>query len=109
MFDRIKFTLGKKSVYIAVDPFFTEDYVLFHEVGDDIHLLERDLKGFHESSDISIYDVSKNLRYMVAPSDEGFSVTVEELDLDALLALGLSRDALDQIILLKKRVLNPRI
>jgi hypothetical protein len=35
-------------------------------------------------------------------------VTVEEMSLDTLLKLGLSRDALDQMILLKKRVINPR-
>ncbi len=109
MFDKIKFTPQKKSIHISVDPFFEGDYIIFHEVGDDIHVLERNLKGFDEESEISIYDTVKQIRYVVSPEESGFAITVEEMSLDMLLKLGLSRDALDQIILLKKRVINPRL
>lgn len=109
MFDRIKFTPRKGAIHIALDPFFERDYIVFREVGDDIHVLERNLKGFEEREEISIYDTVKQVRYVVAPAEIGFSVTVEEMSLDTLLKLGLSRDALDQMILLKKRVINPRV
>ena len=108
MFDRIKFVIKPKSVRISVDPFFANDYVLYHERNGEIRLLERDLEGFEITEDLCIYDTNKGLQYDIDNKDDHFSVTVEEMDLDTLLYLGLPREALDQIILLKKRVINPR-
>lgn len=109
MFDRIKFTPRKGAIHIALDLFFEGDYIVFREVGNEILVLERNLKGFEEREEISIYDTAKQIRYVVAPAEIGFTVTVEEMSLDTLLKLGLSRDALDQMILMKKRVINPRV
>lgn len=108
MFDRIKFQIHPRSVRVSVDPFFANDYVLYHEKDGEIHLLERDLEGFETTEDMYIYDTSKEIQYDIDKKDDHFTVTVEEMDLDTLLFIGLPREALDQIILLKKRVINPR-
>ncbi|MCB0832690.1 MAG: hypothetical protein KDC45_04445 [Bacteroidetes bacterium] len=109
MFDRIKFQIKSASVFVSMDPFFPENYILFHEVGDEIRVLERDLMGFEVKDEIRIYDKEKRLLYDIQKKeDKTFSITVEEMALDTLLNFGLSREALDQIILLKKRIINPR-
>ncbi|MBL7994634.1 hypothetical protein JNM05_04610 [bacterium] len=108
MFDRIKFQIQPKSVRVTVDPFFANDYVLYHEVNGEIRLLERDMEGFETSEDMCIYDTSKEIQYDIDKKENNFTITVEEMDLDTLLFIGLPREALDQIILLKKRVINPR-
>ena len=110
MFDRIKFEIKAKSVHVSVDPFFFNDYVVYHEVKDEIRVLERNLAGFEvKDQNIRIYDIVKTLHYDIDKKDDSFVVTVEEMSLETLLNMGLSREALDQIILLKKRVLNPTL
>jgi len=110
MFDRIKFQIRPKSVYISMDPFFVNDYVVYHEVNDEIHVLERNLPGFEvKGGNIRIYDFVKTLQYDIDKKDDAFAVTVEEMSLETLLNMGLSREALDQVILLKKKVLNPTV
>lgn len=108
MFDRIKFQINPKSVHVSVDPFFAGDYVLYHEINGEIHLLERDLEGFETSEDLCIYDTDKGVQYNIDKKEDNFIITIEEMDLDNLLFIGLPREALDQVILLKKRLINPR-
>jgi len=108
MFNRIRFEIKPKAVQISIDPFFTNDYVVYHEVRGEIRVLERNLAGFEVKDDnIRIYDVVKTLRYDIDKENDYYKITVEEMSLETLLNLGLSREALDQIILLKKRVINP--
>lgn len=108
MFDRIKFTNKGKSVAVSADPFFVDDYIVYHEINDEIRILEKDIKGFETKEPLCIFDTVKNIQYDINESDFGLEITVEEMSLDTLLKIGLSREALDQIILLQKRITNPR-
>ncbi|NUM81710.1 hypothetical protein HUU42_13000 [bacterium] len=108
MFDRIKFTNKGKSVVVTADPFFVDDYIVYHEVKDEIRILEKDMKGFETKEPLCIFDAVKNIQYDINESDYGLEITVEEMSLDTLLKIGLSREALDQIILLQKKITNPR-
>lgn len=108
MFDRIKFEINPKSVRITVDPVFANDYVLYHERDGEIHLLAKDLEGFETHGDICIYDSIRKIQYDIEKKEDHFTITVQEMDLDILLIIGLPREALDPIILLKKRIINPR-
>ena len=108
MFDRIKFNFKSKSLYISCDPFFMNEYVVYHFIKNEIHLLERNFEGFEVKENISIYDNTKGLQYNIIKDGDHFTVTVEEMSIDTLLNLGLPREALDDTILLEKRLLNPR-
>ncbi len=108
MFDRIKFTFRHKSLYVSADPFFVNEYIAYHFINDEIHLLDRNFNGFEVKEPLSIYDNSKGLQYNIERDGDAFSISVEEMSLDVLLNLGLPREALDETILLEKRLLNPR-
>ncbi len=108
MFDRIKFTFKSKSLEVSCDPFFVNEYIIYHFVNKEIHLLDRNFNGFEIRENISIYDNSKGLQYNIVKNGDHFVVTVEEMSIDSLLNLGLPREALDETILLEKRLLNPR-
>lgn len=108
MFDRIKFTFRHKSLHVSADPFFVNEYIAYHFINDEIHLLDRNFNGFEVKEPISIYDNSKGLQYNIERDGDTFSISVEEMSLDVLLNLGLPREALDETILLEKRLLNPR-
>lgn len=108
MFDRIKFTFKSKALEISSDPFFREEYIVYHFVKNEIHLLERNFDGFEVKENLSIYDHAKGVQYNIIKEGDHFTVTVEEMSIDSLLDLGLPREALDETILLEKRLLNPR-
>ncbi len=108
MFDRIKFTFKSRFLEISCDPFFREEYIVYHYVKNEIHLLERNFGGFEVKENLSIYDHAKGVQYNISKDGDHFTVTVEEMSIDSLLDLGLPREALDETILLEKRLLNPR-
>ncbi len=108
MFDRIRFTLRRKSVHVSCDPLFITAHTAYHGEGNDIHILERNFEGFDVTEPISIYDNYKGLQYNITKDGEAFTLTIEEMSLNNLLNLGLPREALDETIILQKRLLNPR-
>lgn len=108
MFDRMRFLIKPKSIEVSCDPFFMEEYIVYHFVKGEIHLLERNFEGFEIKENVSIYDHAKGIQYNIVREGEFFSITVEEMSIDTLLDLGLPREALDETILLEKRLLNPR-
>jgi hypothetical protein len=108
MFDRIRFTFKHKSVHVSCDPLFITAHTAYHIVNNEIHILERNFEGFEVTEPMSIYDNYKGLQYNITKEGEHFTVKLEEMSLNNLLNLGLPREALDETIILQKRLLNPR-
>jgi hypothetical protein len=108
MYDRIRFTFKHKSLHVSCDPVFVTAHIAYHEKDNEIHLLERNFEGFEVTEPISIYDNYKGLQYNITREGDGFKVTMEEMSLNNLLNLGLPREALDETIILQKKLLNPR-